>query len=1130
MTQRFGGGRAWLLLVAAATLGGAATVEQPVLLPMPELLKQLDRQQEWLMLPLAEYQTLVAAGQRPTPADAAGPCGSWIETARLTGRVVDDRRIQMRAEMEVVSAQPQPGHAAGPAPSRCRLFARLPDALGSVSVDGAPGLLVPGLAPAATTTADKATSSPRAVCIGIDLLVPGPGRHHAVVTWTVELTEAAGAATKGTSSDGTFSGSLPLPLTVGADVLIDSTSQGDLCGAGLVPVSEQRWTLARPTGAELAVTWHPGRHAAQASAAWGVKQALQVALPDEVSAPRAWRWTADPTVLRGGMPTVLTVRLPHGWIATSSGGGVLELAQTAEVLVLRIDPQAPQLIIDGVAPSTTAVALPAVDGALWQGGWVVMTNASRRDWTLPPRWQRLPLEKNSTAVATGSWRAFTVPGPDAGMQVSSTLAADGLAAELTTTVAIGPDLWRMESRVVVRASEGASDSTSSEGARSDRRFSVPLILPAGWRAVSASGSQGARIAGTDADGALSETPADGVLHIDLPRGLSQALTLTVVLERIAASGPQVVTLPAVEGAQSTQQRLVIINAPSLDVQVAGAGWQRAPEVILPAPAAVPAATTATSATTVEHSVRTVLHAVGAAPPLTLTVATKPAVCEVEAVAWLLPLDAAVWCRMDLRLTVSDGELDAVALDVPLAIGSERLTDAGGTGLTLVREKIHTATGEVERLVLRTSRPWRGERLVRIEGRLAEVPVAAGSITFPHLGVTQVDGHAVATVLHVALQAPERLDLRLEPGAAAQAEDEDDLPRWARAIPGDPVAGVWRIAAGEAGGFAVVSRPLVDPPAGFIHHLEVRTQLTAERMRTLLRFRLAAPGLSALPVRLPPGSTLLAASLDGRPVAVRRTSDEVVIPLPGRTQVEVAVLVDAAFSTADTSSLPAGPITLRLPDLGGLPVTTMAWQVAGDAAWRITPEQGPEVMHLVPQGGAVMQRPWWGAWQDAPGHVDAGPLPQIVVQPPAIDDVRRLTATVPASTPAAAAGAAAEPAHGEPTLALVGQLWRGERLGGNASIVLRCTSLADVRRLDHLGLALAVLLGVWLAWRVRLSTGLAIAGAALSAAAALHLSGLSLGPLLALCEWLAPVLLVALLLRGLKNAFFHMRRGEEESVP
>ena len=92
------------VVAAEAPIPAPPAVGQTVALPMPELLKLLDQRQEWLMLPLADYQALIAAGRVPLPSDAGIPVGAWIETATITGQVIDDRRLHLRAELAVVAA------------------------------------------------------------------------------------------------------------------------------------------------------------------------------------------------------------------------------------------------------------------------------------------------------------------------------------------------------------------------------------------------------------------------------------------------------------------------------------------------------------------------------------------------------------------------------------------------------------------------------------------------------------------------------------------------------------------------------------------------------------------------------------------------------------------------------------------------------------------------------------------------------------------------------------------------------------------------------------------------------------------------------------------------------------------
>src|SRR5690606_11805233 len=75
-----------------------------------------------------------------------------------------------------------------------------------------------------------------------------------------------------------------------------------------------------------------------------------------------------------------------------------------------------------------------------------------------------------------------------------------------------------------------------------------------------------------------------------------------------------------------------------------------------------------------------LRSATAPPPLRVHLRAKPAAVQAEAVVYLQVLadrdQPTIWTRLDLRLSVHDGDLDTVIVDLPLAAGSERL--AAGT--------------------------------------------------------------------------------------------------------------------------------------------------------------------------------------------------------------------------------------------------------------------------------------------------------------------------------------------------------------------------------------------------------------------------------------------------------------------
>ncbi len=77
------------------------SVEQPVLLPLPELIRLLDAKQEWLLLPQAEYERLIAGGRDPAPRPEGA--AAFIASASLRARVVDGREILVEAEFTAIN-------------------------------------------------------------------------------------------------------------------------------------------------------------------------------------------------------------------------------------------------------------------------------------------------------------------------------------------------------------------------------------------------------------------------------------------------------------------------------------------------------------------------------------------------------------------------------------------------------------------------------------------------------------------------------------------------------------------------------------------------------------------------------------------------------------------------------------------------------------------------------------------------------------------------------------------------------------------------------------------------------------------------------------------------------------------
>ncbi len=1012
-----------LLLATNATLRAEERPTQPLVLPMVELLRQLDPQREWQFVPLADYRALVDAAHHAADAAVSAPGGAWIEQATVSGELQGDRELRCTAELTVVSV--------AVSATRCPLFATAPASLGAVTIDGQPALYVLGAA--------------------LELVVPAPGRHHVAIAWGTRLADG---------DERVHRGQLVLPLAAGADVHLRATTPGGFSGSGVIEESgaSPGWRITGSRGGALALSWHPGRLSGSDSAVFGVEQAVQVAVVD---GPSSFHWVARLAARRGSLPTSLDLVLPAGWTMGSPGPGVVALTgpgTAADPVHLTLDAQAREIACDGFIAAAAPVGLPLVQGAAYQGGTVTLSASSPLAYTLPGGWLATPATTEGGAVV----RRFALAAPDAGMRVALRPAADGLTVASTASVAIGPTAHGARLTQVLTIS-GAGRP----------RFALPLQLPAGWQLTAFAATPPgaiAELAGSDDPGTL--VPGASVTVLLTPRPTNESVTLTLTLSGDTTAVP--VRLAAIPSAQRLSSRLVVLAAPGLEVGITAGGWRLAERAVaFPADRA--------------DQVRAELFCTGSTPPLALAVAPRRLAATAEAVCYLLPRGPDdTWARIDLRLQVQEGELTRLRLALPVAAGAHLHAE----------DALFTVTTLAGAVLLEARAPWRGEHLLRIEGPLA--PGEAGRLPQLTLSAGAEGADAIAVPLRqiTAVQAPTDLDLAIVPGRATLPLDGDELPAWSRPIPGALLAGAWRMPAGAAPGtLTLVQRALAAVPAGFIDRASARTQVSAGGVSTWLRLRLAAPGLAELPLGLPEGSTLLAATIDGQATAVRRHGHELVLPLPGRTQVGIVLLYALpALPDAD------GELVQPLPRLAGLPITTCSWQVAIDDRWRVIPVAAPDALPLTMLVDGSPLRPWFATWRTPGVGSDVPPPPGLGQQ--AGDDARQLVAADPAPA-----------APGEPTLILAGQLLAGERSGDGAVLRLRLADLERLRGADRTGWALAAMCGVALfavGWRQRLL----LAAAALLTAWGLHTWQIGAGPLLALAEGLPVALLVLPLLRWL----------------
>lgn len=1018
--------RVSLLLACLLALHAGEAPTQPLMLPMEHLLKRLDQSQEWMLVPLADYRALMATITTKEPT-VPSLLGARIATAHLNGSLSDDRVLSLTGTL-VIDAQ-------GSGPHRCRIFGAKPPRLGAITTNGQP---------AVTVESGNA----------LDLLMPGPGRHHVTLSWGIDLT----------GDDQRRTAVMPLPYAGAVALTIDTETAGSFTNGHLVadPAQAGRWRLTGGAAVQLPLVWEPGRVGSDAQAVFGVEQMVQAAIID---GPASLRWVARLISRRGQMPERLEVILPSGWRLTQAASpGVLSIAEQADGHVrLTLAPGTSEIACDGMRAGDAPLALPQVVGAAYQGGVLMIGGGMPFDLQVPLTWRRLE-------DVDGWWR-FAVPAP--GLAVTP-LTADnrwGMDVQSSASVELtdGRRPWTMVQSIAL------ADRGGDLG-------EIGLQLPAGWSLTAIVADQPLRIRQLAGGGEVADLPAGSALTL-VPQAVRlRALKLTLTLNRVASgvAAESGTLLPVlVTGGRRASHRLSLLSTAPIETRItAGVPWRMAGGDTQALPVG---------------ALRADLLATGTPSPVQVTVSRLVPEVGAEAVLYLAPgLRDDHWCRIDLRVNVRSGEVETLRIDTPL-LGDARIQ---------VLSPAVTREVDAPAVTLRARVPLTGDHLLRIEGALD--PAKLGSLS--RLMLTLGDDLVVLVRQVVVVQAPPQADLVLNVGPGALALAADALPLWSRPLPGIPVSAAWRLTTGDTGGYRLERRELANAPAGFIDQVVARSQIDPTGTFTLLTARVAAPAVQALPLVVPAGLTLVQATIDGQEVAVRRTAAGSELPLPGRTQVQVALLFSGSGFTN-------GDLRLPLPRLGDLPATASTWTVAVAGGWRAQVIEDPAAMPLIPEGVTV-GRPWFGSWWEAPVEHRVPVLPPMIAHQAQVD-ARALSTVV-----------VEPPATGEPQLVLRGHLFSGTRLGGEAEARLHLTPLATLRTWDQVGRVLAILLAVLLTWRVGLTLRVSIALASLLLAAALHKWQHGAGPLLALSEWLAPVLLII----GVICALVRLRPSARVAAP
>jgi hypothetical protein len=1016
--------RTLILFISASLLVASEAPIQPLLLPMEQLLKRLDQTQEWMLVPLAEYRALVSAGV-PPESTVPGLIGARISTAFITGTLTDDTTVNVQGTL-VVDTQ-------GNGPHRCQLFAVRPARIGAVSCDGQPAVVINN---------GK----------GLDILVPGNGKHQLTLSWGIDLD----------GKDKQRTAKLPLPLAGGVSLAIHTTTAGSFTGETLVadPVQNNSWRLVRGATQELPLIWEPGRVGHDADIIFGADQVVQSTV---VAGPSSLRWVVRLNSRRGQLPERIHVTLPTGWRLTQAASpGVVSIQEQSDSQVsILLASGTSEFACDGVRAEYSVVTLPTIKGAIYQGGSVMLQSDQAFDLNAPITWRRLENIDQSRRYAVSEPGTGVVP------EIGQSRWGIDVRSSASIEVTNGQRPWQIIQSITV------SDHGAAVG-------EIDVQVPTGWKILSLNSDQALTIRQLNGGGDIAELPPGAILNM-IPRTVgARTIALTFTLERVDGTVTDVMPV-IVRGSRRSSHRITVLSSDPIETIIKSqAPWRMGEGETHPFPAG---------------TLRAELFATGDLAPFRIETKDIPPDVGLEAVVYLAPgLDDVHWCRVDMRLQVRSGEINEIMINSPILV-DERLqiissllarNQSAATSAATVAEKKPGIKSD-NRLTLHAKTPLIGEHVLRLEG-----PLAAESLgKLPRL-TAQIGGQLIPVRQVVVIQAPAQADLLLNPGVGALVLAADALPAWSRPFPGISVSAAWRLTDGESGHYRLERRALAPGPAGFIDHVVVRSQIDHGETMTLLTARVAAPTLQALPLIIPTGMTLVQATIDGHEVAVRQIGSGSELSLPGRTQVQVALLLSGPSFKASAATT---EMELSLPRLGHLPATVTAWMVAIANGWHVIVVDDPTAMNLQPQVVAS-RRPWLGAWSESPVDFSIPALPALP-DVPVHHDQRALQTSV-----------VAPPTTGEPQLVLRGHMWSGTRLGSETKVHLKLIPLSTLRCWDAIGwvlaLVIAVLLTRYATWLVRGC----LAGAALLCAVTLHEWQINVGPLLACSEWLAPAIVAA----------------------
>jgi hypothetical protein len=927
-----------------------------IYVPHAELKALVEKDRDGVVMSLEEYRALVLKGAlRPPepPPPELPPLGSVAAAAEhhavLEGKTA---RIRSTLRVDVVEAGWM----------RCDLGPVI-EHLGSILVDGEPGWIliaeVAGPPPAAGAQAAQTAkvegdaaaqaaanaSPPPTVVRRSHLLLRGPGEHRVEIEFSLAASES--------QDRWTLAGPVPSAAAARLRLEVEGLAEGTAAPAFLEtsydPARQAtRFELALGNSESFTLSWRRRRAVGEVDALLGAEHRVSVLAR---RAQPAFSWLARITVARrkaevlefdeGAGMRVLQVRGSHvqSWERRE---GVLRVVLTEAVLgVLDV---AFEGLIEGQDEADGVrfrLGAPSLRRAYSSSGYLAVLVAA-------PECIEVLAVEGLREIAPGDAEVPALAGRAVDRLYSFAAAPARLELRASARAA------RFELRGAVRLDVGEKraglDAVYQAQVLHGRLYELRLSLPEPWQLVQVEalqppGSAAAEGAGAwklrhEVEGAAASREL--VLRVERAVEPGRSLRVRILLEHGAwGAEPRPderevrLQVPSAAAAERVRVDLAAFVAPSMYAEfLVPAGWRALRREDLEE--------LGLAGHGLEEGLVAGLSTTSARDPVALTLHRLPERGECHTLSYLLALEDRVRVRTELRLGVVDRPLEELVLLV--SVPADIKVHVAGDGVQEVAVAAADAGSSTHRL--RFSRPWIGERRLRLEyeAAYADLPALGGRRAVPWLEV-QGGFHVERTVLFQSL-GPVEVDV--EPGPALVVADADELPELGEPWPEGRVLFAYRYlrrsSPASYGSFLARVHPRASVLASIVRELDLTTVLGASGVsRTVAEAVLAYTQQPFLEVRLPADARLLSVELDSEPASRVRPGTERGewrLPLPARSYVRLRFVYErpdreGGAAGGDPPPLGAwGSWSEEGPVFAGIPAGACRWRFYHPEGYRV----------------------------------------------------------------------------------------------------------------------------------------------------------------------------------------------------